>query len=203
MAQNLFPIQTEGPISDHNPRKAALMLHAMSLSDREWLLNSVDPGHASELRALVGELEELGIPKDPSILEDLEWKAIPKNVAAIGPVEDPWDTLSSAHPDQVWDVLKDESTGFITRVLGMHAWPWAGDLMERLGPVQRLGVFPAASSNSYGALLPGDAHRGEALRKHMVAGIVSRLSRISPRESHPEKRSWMAKAAARFKRSEP
>lgn len=45
-------------------RRAALMLHALSAADRQWVLASLTEADRQVLGAMLGELRELGVPPD-------------------------------------------------------------------------------------------------------------------------------------------
>lgn len=49
-------------------RRAALTLHALSIQDREWLLEQLPAADRSSLRGLLAELRELGIPAEPEVI---------------------------------------------------------------------------------------------------------------------------------------
>ena len=49
-------------------RRAALTLHALAPPDREWLLEQLPAADRSELRGLLSELRELGIPADGDVI---------------------------------------------------------------------------------------------------------------------------------------
>ncbi len=50
-------------------RRAALTLHGLSATDRQWVLGQLRPVQRAELEALLAELVELGIPSDPALVE--------------------------------------------------------------------------------------------------------------------------------------
>lgn len=52
-------------------RRCALALHALHPSDQEWMLRRLDVGMVPEIRRLLDELAELGMPRDNAILRHL------------------------------------------------------------------------------------------------------------------------------------
>ena len=59
-------------------RRAALTLHALAASDREWLLEQLPAEDRSTLRGLLAELRELGIPADAEVIRSALAEAAPK-----------------------------------------------------------------------------------------------------------------------------
>lgn len=49
-------------------RRAALTLHALHADDRNWVLSQLGSPQRAELEALLTELTELGIPRDPELV---------------------------------------------------------------------------------------------------------------------------------------
>ena len=58
-------------------RRAALTLHALAASDREWLLEQLPPAERATLRGLLAELQELGIPADAEVIRSALAEAAP------------------------------------------------------------------------------------------------------------------------------
>jgi hypothetical protein len=58
-------------------RRAALTLHALAASDREWLLEQLPASDSSALRGLLAELQELGIPADAEVIRSALAEAAP------------------------------------------------------------------------------------------------------------------------------
>lgn len=56
---------------DGGLRRAALTLHAMQFTDREWLLGKLSDSEQEALRSLLAELAELGIPLQPRFVADV------------------------------------------------------------------------------------------------------------------------------------
>lgn len=57
------------PVGVDERRLAALTLHALAEDDRLWILGQVSAAQRQALQALLLELEELGIPRDRSLVE--------------------------------------------------------------------------------------------------------------------------------------
>lgn len=131
--------------------QSALLLHAMTASDRDWLLARLDQSDRERLQVLLDELESLGIPADESILH----QALASVHGEDGhdadqqrqtPVFDHTDSdavmerMLTAGPEQLAAVLKAEPDLLIARFLGTHPWPWREEVLARLGPVKGRGI---------------------------------------------------------------
>jgi hypothetical protein len=121
-------------------RRAALCLHAMTPSDREWLMAELAPGHRLPLQELLGELRTLGVQPDPMLLEaanvGLSAAAVPQDTrthdrhsmaAALGRID----------PAMLCALLAKEPDALIGRVLAMQDWPWSAQLLDHVGPTRR------------------------------------------------------------------
>jgi hypothetical protein len=75
-------------------RRCALALHALHPHDREWMLGRLDGRAAQDVRGLLAELAELGLPQDRAIVE----QALARDAAA--PACDPqaWASALSREP---------------------------------------------------------------------------------------------------------
>lgn len=96
-------------------RRAALTLHALTAHDREWLLAQLPADHREELRGLLAELSELGIPADGDVIRAALAEAAP----------------ASAMPD----------AKAYARVLSCEAEALRGVLLSLLAPAQRDAVL--------------------------------------------------------------
>lgn len=122
-------------------RRAALCLHAMTPSDREWLMAELAPGHRQPLQELLGELRTLGVQPDPMLLEAANVRlsaaaAVPQDTrthdrrsmaAALGRID----------PATLCPLLAKEPDALIGRVLAMQDWPWSAQLLDQVGPTRR------------------------------------------------------------------
>jgi hypothetical protein len=73
-------------------RLAALTVHALSAPDRDWLLARLTPAQATRLRGFLSELEELGIPPDPSLIDSA--RAVAREITNVESSKQPWESLS-------------------------------------------------------------------------------------------------------------
>lgn len=122
-------------------RSAALTLHALLPSDRDWLLAQLSGGHRAMLTPLLEELEALGIPGDPSLLASLETKEGDAASAPAWPHE-----LPAGEVATLARVLAAEPPALTRSLLAMHAWTWRDLLLDAVGEDRRrtLEALPAA-----------------------------------------------------------
>ena len=116
-------------------RHAALLLHGVSESDRHWVLAQLDPAQALALRDLLGELSELGLPRDPSLVDAvLDRQSRAAAPAGLGSASAPQTCeldqtllldLACVDPGRVIRALQGEPAALRQAVLQCHAWPWA------------------------------------------------------------------------------
>ena len=123
--------------SRHEPRHAALLLHTLGLDDRQWLLDRLPADERARLVALVAELESIGIPPAPDLLDDLS----PARVRPAGGRALPG--LANATPEDVDAVLSSEPVDLVARVFALGAWPWIDDVLARIPAPRRQQVLEA------------------------------------------------------------
>lgn len=162
-------------------RQAALLLHAMSPSDRAWMLDALPQAQREALRALLSDLEALGIPSDPSIIAEATASASPAR-HALPSDEDVLRTLDGERIDAMVRLMRAEPAGLIAESLRLAGWPWHKDLLSALDPQHRRQVEAALSSSSQGSTPP-------ALRAALAASIVARLREPAPRAEQPRRGS--------------
>lgn len=127
--------------------QSALLLHAMTENDRDWLLARLEQHERERLRALLDELRSLGIPADESVLSqglassrnDDDYDSDEQRQAPIfdhvgnnTAMERMW----MAGSEQLAAILKTEPDLLVARFLSMHPWPWHEEVLARLGPVK-------------------------------------------------------------------
>lgn len=162
-------------------RHAALLLHAMAPTDRDWVLASLQPAERDGLQALLRELEELGIERDPSLIAEATAAAAPATPTGHGDrIDDAW--LETPVSDEAWlrrladsqmpllaASLRGEPPGLVVQFLRLSDWPWRHALLQALDPVQRRRVESAIDEASNAADLP------PALRAALVEAVAQRL----------------------------
>lgn len=137
MSQQLFATAVHHALGDEaQPRQAALLLGAMSASDRAWVLARLPTADRAILEPLLGELDALGIPVDADLLDAVLEKPARGESAEPGSTvpRDAADTAAvlNAAPAALLKLLAHEPAGLIARLLGMRAWPWQQEFMKLL-----------------------------------------------------------------------
>lgn len=125
-------------------RRAALMLHAMTPADCEWMLRQLPVASGERLRQLLGELADLGIPRDATLLKQL--RAAPAAVREpVLEVESPpakpafastADAIAAADPAHLATVLREEPAELVAMLLSLRDWPWREALLRQIGPLK-------------------------------------------------------------------
>ena len=110
-------------------RKAAMLLHSMTASDRQWMLARIDPVQRPRVEALLAELAGLEFPVDADLVRESLAAAETK---ATMPAPRPTD-LSGWSADEAARMLLPESDDLIALLLRAGNWTWAGALRARLG----------------------------------------------------------------------
>lgn len=179
-------------------RRAALLLHAMSPADRDWVLEQLPAAARARVRGLLDELAELGIPADEVLLEGLR-DASPAPVAQPRSAAPPLSAiegtgavavLEAADPREVARVLRNEPLGIVVHLLKAREWTWRDALLSELGVVERRRVEEKLAA--HGAVHASAGER-RVLHEHLIAGIARRL----PPRAEPLAAPPGAPAAAR------
>jgi hypothetical protein len=143
-----------------NERHAAVLLHAMSTDDREWIMDHLSAGHRAQLTPMLSELTDLGIPRQQELLLQLQDRAATKLGTAEAQKEAPIEVPASpnaragrASVTQLKTALLQESPAFIAAAL------------FSLPPDRRSAVIAA--------LTPAKAERVEARLARPVAPALA------------------------------
>jgi hypothetical protein len=192
MNQQLFPDTFLGARrAAEDPRKAALLLHAMSPEDQRWVLGHLPADQRGELRDLLAELMDLGIPVDRNLLNEVVSASSPSPLpaaasAGIAPLpRDKSDEqgLESADIALLSRVLKDEPTGLIARLLDLSDWPWTEAFLVQLDPAKRRQIESLRNPVRFEVRKSG-VEAGHALRAQLLRGVKVRLAgeqaRVAP-----------------------
>lgn len=152
-------------------RQAALVLHGLAPADREWMLSRLPDDRADDLRVLLQELQEIGIPAEPALIR-----------SAIEPRTGGDDRrglrgIAEAGADEIYSILCNEPDPLIATVMSSSAWPWAEGLLARLGPARAQRIRSLAQEQAVGAALRG------AVLRHLSSRVPQ--GRPSARAANP------------------
>jgi len=146
------------PSLGNSARHSALLLHAMSLSDRKWVLSRLPLYQQKELTTLVAELEALGISPDASVLSEVLSDSVP-SPDLLSP--DQQEAFGATHLSPLRPVLSDadflmalddvdlnalakswrsEPPGLVAMAIGLKNWPWKRKVLVHLPALPRRRV---------------------------------------------------------------
>jgi len=149
-------------------RSAALLLHAMPQDDRAWMMAALPNGQRDSLAPLLDELESLGIPGDPGLIEELATSE--EGIAVPAPR---WpQQLDAGEVVVLCDVLAGEPLGLSRFLLAMQSWSWAPHLQARRAALQL--VIPGRSS-------------APCLEEAVLAALKSHCDAVAPGPVAPER----------------
>lgn len=167
-------------------RRAALLLYAMAPADRRWMLEQLPVDAGSELRRLLRELAELGIPCHRALLKQVvaEQPAAEAQQAALEyPDVDGFaalaDAIAAAGPVRVAGALRDEPAPVIVMFLLAHDWTWREALLRHLDPLRARAVHAAladAGNAQRGWRAPGESQR------LLLAAVQRRVPALAQRD---------------------
>lgn len=107
-------------------RKAALYLHGLSKTDRQWFLGSLPQENKTALETLLEELAELGIPKKSM---DLQLLPKPRPIDNKG-MSDTIQTLNATSADTIFALMQDEPPVLTAVLLSCYDWLWGQPLRD-------------------------------------------------------------------------
>lgn len=184
-------------------RRTALLLHAMSVADRDWMLARLDGEARAILRTMLDELLALGIPADQALLNRAAENITPaahaarpsgmlpnaerKSGADILPastLDSAIAHLTNAAPATLAQILSEEPPELIARFLACHDWKWRDGVLEKLGSGRRLQVERLA--HSFSACPP-------RLREVLLQSVAARVVQF-PASTQMQKQPRMANA---------
>lgn len=145
---------TEIAVDAMDERKAALFLHALTPTDRNWLIGRLPSMQRERLVVLLKELQTLGIPADRRLLEEAIAVPVPaseERIAQIRPKrafsvplptthDERCRMIDQADPLHMAAVLRGESAGLIARVLQLRSWSWQQVVLDHLTVRKRCQV---------------------------------------------------------------
>ncbi len=167
-------------LADAGARQAALLLHTLIETDRQWLLDRLSASARSEAERLLAELATLGMPTDPRMLDQM---LAGRAGAPVPAAASSRQRLYAATAVEVADLLQGEPDALVARLLRAGDWPWRDGVLERLGPTRRRCIEE---------LLAGVAVATGPVGESLAEALAARLERQGRRAaavSAPEARS--------------
>jgi hypothetical protein len=150
-------------------RQTALILHGLTTDDREWILSQLVEERVEELRGLLVELRELGIPADGTLIRNaVQRGATDAGAGASTDIA----ALARASAEQMRVLLVGEPDCLIALVFATSAWPWKERFLSLLEAerAQRIGDLALRLTT------------GTVTRQAIVADLAARLKTV-PQES--------------------
>jgi len=182
-------------------RQAALLVHSLAAADREWVLSHLSGTEQVQLRSLLSELGELGIPQDRRLVESALNRSTPRlatTATAVAPLDDD-DLVRHASAQAIADALHREPTAFVRKLIACGDWPWGDDVASRLriapGSIAEEGAAPTAFRRAASRLL------AKRLRGAGVAAPLPSRSVNTTTECAPP-RPWMARMQSMWRKSQ-
>ena len=160
-------------------RRAAVVAHSLSSADQDWLFSKMTPTELVQLKSLMAELVQLGVPSDRRLLEQALENA--KAEGTVPPIKDPvyqpskeesdldfFENLSPIEGDALATALRQEPALLIARFLKIRSWPWKQTVLDGLHVPLRQQVDDLLASPSHavvsGAVLESALLRAMRLR---------------------------------------
>lgn len=131
MSTKAFPLEAVS-----SGQQAALLLHALADADRRWLLERLPSADADALRAMLEELQLLGIPRDASLAS----QTIARPAQPVEPsIETPGvsvgiklDALGAEDGRRLAELFADEPPHLMATLLAGGPWAWEASFLSAL-----------------------------------------------------------------------
>lgn len=183
MSQRLFaPDPSQMPIRAGDSHKAALLLHALSESDRAWLLGQLPLPQQQQLQTLLDELEILHIPVDRDFVRQVMAASA---AGASQSKSDTDDALESADPRALAQVLNTEPVELVASLIAMRTWPWKERLLSELKDAKRSMVLARLGQTSASA----ESRPVRQIDLQLMDLLAERLALTPPAASSSERGS--------------
>jgi hypothetical protein len=130
-------------------KKAALHIHSLNDSDRQWLLGNLPDHQVERLRPMLNELKSLGIPRRQDLVQAADEFDSPAPDAGPVPeqeVQEPPEfvgRLMQAPPERLHRALMDEAPAVTAAALLACDWPWHHAVLDAFDAAQRQTISEA------------------------------------------------------------
>jgi len=196
---NAFELDPSRPAAT-GARQAALLLHSLSGSDRQWILGRVTPQQRTELSELLQELVVLGLQPDPAMLVDT-LHTVDADAAGTTPTPTLPSSGAASTQDSEWARVRDLPFESVTRVLlaepdrlivsllRLGPWPWQAQLFARMTTARQQNL-QALLRDASDTPVPG-----AAMRQALLRGLLEQATNThAPEHGSPSQRrarwSW-------------
>lgn len=176
-------------------QKAALHMHGLSASDRQWLLAQLPESQVEPLQAMLTELDDLGIPKDPGLMTELlrVEEKYSEDSFELGAEQQDLNEIATAGTDTVISLLTKESDTVIAAVLASVDKSLRNELLEGIHEPRRQSVAKAINKVSDKLTQP--------TQDALIQELVKKLQEIEqlPQSHHSVETIVAAKPKQRWK----
>lgn len=206
------------PVHLSGTRRAALFLHALPRSDRDWVMGKLNDADRASVELLLLELESLGIPADREMLDEAiagsqeppAGSLLVDAVNSAGPrgnrgyVTTQLELLAAADPLLIASVLRHEPAGLTARLLMLQQWPWRDLVLRELGPVKRRNIedrLVGLKRQTEGLFAGLSDSSASSLSEHLLEHLLSRLrcrQSVLRQEQRPSRTSWLSRILQRL-----
>lgn len=160
-------------------RRVALVLHALTPDDREWMLAQFDMQERESLRVLLDELERLGFVRDPALVREVTGReGAGGGTNADAPSAATGDlrlrAIAALPSSAAVAVLVEEPAAVLAFILSLHSWSWRSAVIEALGRAKREQVEAFSAARAARA-----DDSGHALRAALLEELAARLDQGS------------------------
>lgn len=126
-------------------RMAALYLHGLEESDRDWLLNSLSTNERYLLNEKLLELTELGIPQGTAWLPEITIDQANKDEESKEKLEsqDLIDAVNAANHETVFKLLDNLPVELVVLILNLNVWSWRQTYISKQYLKKRKAILQA------------------------------------------------------------
>jgi hypothetical protein len=165
-------------------RRAAVALHGLHGSDREWMLAELPAPDQRILRGYLKELDALGFTSELALADDFQ----PIGAALITPVmpatahaaenngSNVREQLQQASALEMLACLQNEPIRLIACFLNLHAWSWRAAFLSLLPGASQLRIRP---------LLENPAPPAPSMASFLLDAVAARLGTLSVVPAEP------------------
>lgn len=177
-------------------RRAAIVAHSLSAEDQGWLFAQMEPTALHQLKVLLAELVQLGVPTDRRLLEQalvaadsggyVQASQVVKSRTPPGRSNlDFFIGLDAGSEGSLVTVLRQEPALLIARFLRIRAWSWKQKVLDGLPALLRQQVVDLLE-------VPSDVSApGRLLEEALLSALRLRCERfaVTATQQSPEERT--------------